>query len=91
MDLLRSDYTDSRHKKLLGNCVRLAEEAGELVDAPENRDGAETSIGYINRTYDSEEPNRDHRIALRIFGESVTDVDGKNDISTDVGYVLSDV
>lgn len=79
MDLLKSDYTDSRHKKLLGNCVRLAEEVGGLADALENRDAAETLVRYINRTYDNEESNRDYRIALRMFGEHVTDGDGKPD------------
>lgn len=79
MDLLKSDYTDSRHKKLLGNCVRLAEEVGGLAEALEDREAAETLVRYINRTYDNEESNRDYRIALRMFGEHVTDGDGKPD------------
>lgn len=79
MDLLQSDYTDARHKKLLGNCVRLAEEVGGLTAALENRKAAEEFVMYINREYDNEESNRDYRIALRMFGEHATDDDGKPD------------
>ncbi|WP_306058544.1 tyrosine-type recombinase/integrase [Natronococcus wangiae] len=79
LDLLRSEYTDSRHKKLLGNCVRLAEEVGGLADALEDRDAAEDLVRYIHREYENEESNRDYRIALRMFGEHTTDGDGKPD------------
>ncbi|WP_254530438.1 tyrosine-type recombinase/integrase [Natrinema gelatinilyticum] len=79
MDLLRSEYGDPRHKKLLGNCVRLAEEVGGLADALEDRKAAEQIIRYINREYDNEESNRDYRIALRMFGERVSDGEGKPD------------
>ncbi|WP_436343973.1 tyrosine-type recombinase/integrase [Natronorubrum sp. FCH18a] len=79
MDLLRSEYGDARHKKLLGNCVRLAEEVGGLADALEDRDAAEEIVRYINRTYENEESNRDYRIAFRMFGERVTDGNGKPD------------
>lgn len=79
MDLLQSEYGDARHKKLLGNVVRLAEEVGGLADALEDRDAAEDLVRYINRTYDNEESNRDYRVAVRMFGEHVTDGDGKPD------------
>ncbi|ADD03645.1 integrase family protein [Natrialba magadii ATCC 43099] len=79
MDLLRSEYGDARHKKLLGNCVRLAEAVGGLADALDNRDSAEQVVRYINRTYENEESNRDYRIALRMFGEHTTDGEGKPD------------
>lgn len=79
MDLLQSEYTDSRHKKLLGNCVRLAENVGGLAEALEEKSAAEDIVRYINRTYDNEESNRDYRISLRMFGEHVTEGDGKPD------------
>lgn len=79
MDLLGSKYSDKRHKKLLGHCVWLAEAVGGLEDALEDRDAAEDLVRYIHREYEKEETNRDNRIALRMFGEHVTEGDGKPD------------
>jgi hypothetical protein len=49
IDLLRSEYGDARHKKLLGNCVRLAEAVDvRLADALDDRDAAEDIVRYIH-------------------------------------------
>lgn len=77
LDLLRSTYTDDRHKKLLGHCVRLAENVGGLDDALEDRNAAEDIVRYIHRTFDNEESNRDNRVAIRMFGEHMSEGDGK--------------
>lgn len=41
IDLLQSTYGDARHKKLLGNVVRLAEEIEGLADTLEDREATE--------------------------------------------------
>lgn len=71
--LRSSDYSDHRHEKLLRHCVRMAEEAGGLAAALDDRDAAEDLVRWINRQYDNEETNRDYRIALRVFGKHMTD------------------
>jgi len=71
--LRSAEYSDHRHEKLLRHCVRMAEEAGGLADALEDRDAAEDLVRWINRTYDNEETNRDYRVALRVFGKHATD------------------
>lgn len=70
--LLKSEYGDYRHEKLLRHCIRMAEEAGKLALALEDRESAEEIVRWINREYDNEETNHDYRIALRIFGKRVT-------------------
>lgn len=75
LDLLREEYSDHRHLKLLRHCTRIAEHVGGLHEATEDRDAAEDIIRWINRTYDNQETNRDYRVALRVFGRRVTDDD----------------
>jgi len=69
--LLREEYSDHRHLKLLRHSTRMAEEVGGLDDALKDRDAAEDIVRWIHSTYDSEETNRDYRVALRIFGKRV--------------------
>jgi integrase len=73
LELLASDYTDARHEKLLGHLVRLAENTGGLAASLDDKAAAEDLVRYINRTYDNEEYNRDHRLAIRAFGKHATD------------------
>ncbi|ARS89945.1 tyrosine-type recombinase/integrase [Natrarchaeobaculum aegyptiacum] len=77
LDLLAQQYSDYRHEKLLRHCTIMAEEleGGTLADALEDRGPAERIVGWINRTYDNEETNRDYRSALRVFSKRVTDGD----------------
>lgn len=77
LDLLKSEYSDHRHEKLLRHCVRLAEEVGGLSDALEDRTVAEDLVRWINREYDNEYTNHDYRTALRMLGEHVSDEEGK--------------
>ena len=77
LDLLKSEYSDHRHEKLLRHCVRLAQEVGGLSDALEDRTVAEDIVRWINREYDNEYTNHDYRTALRMLGEHVTDGEGK--------------
>lgn len=72
MALLKTEYSDYRHKKLLRHCIRIAEEVGGLADALEDRDAAERIVRWINATYDNQETNRDYRSAIRVFGKRVT-------------------
>ncbi|MBX0303714.1 tyrosine-type recombinase/integrase [Haloarcula salinisoli] len=74
--LLKSEYTDYRHEKLLRHCTRIAEQVGDLAAARENRNAAEDIVRWINQTYDNEYTNHDYRTALRIFGRRTTDCDG---------------
>lgn len=75
LDLLKSEYGDYRHEKLLRHCVILAEEVGGLAEALESRDAAEDIVRWINteRSIEeySEDTNRDYRVAIRIFGKRV--------------------
>lgn len=73
LDLLAQTYTDLRHRKLLGTCVRIAERHGQLAAALEDKDAAESIVQWINREYDNEETNRDHRAALRVFGKRLAE------------------
>jgi integrase len=73
--LLREEYSDHRHLKLLRHCTRIAEHAGSLADALDERDAAEDLVRWIHSEYDSEETNRDYRVALRMFGKRTTDGD----------------
>lgn len=76
MRLLKSDYSDGRHEKLLRHCTRMGEEVGSLADALDDRDAAEDIVIWINEQYDNEETNRDYRIALRVFAKHVAGEDG---------------
>ena len=71
------DYTDHRHGKLLRHCTIVAEtlDGAGLTAALEGRIAAEEIVGWINRTYDDEEINRDDRIAVRVFGRRVAETD----------------
>lgn len=69
--LLRSDYSDDRHQKLLNSLVLMAEHVGGLAAAVEDREAAEEIVRWIHRTYPTEETNKDYRIALRMFGKRV--------------------
>jgi integrase len=75
--LLAQEYTDHRHEKLLRHGVIMAEQLdeGTLADALEERDAAETIVGWINSRYDNEETNRDYRSALRVIGKRVAESD----------------
>jgi len=76
LDLLKSEYTDHRHNKLLGHCTIMAEQVGGLSDALKNKEAAEEIVRWINRTYDNENTNSDYRTALRVFGKRVHESDG---------------
>jgi len=73
--LLKSEYTDHRHDKLLRHCTRIAEEVGGLADALESRDVTEDIVRWINQTYTNEYTNHDYRTALRVFGRRVSEDD----------------
>lgn len=75
IDLLKSEYTDHRHNKLLRHCTILAENVSGLADALEDRDTAEDLVRWINRNYDNEYTNHDYRTALRVFARRITDGD----------------
>ena len=76
LDLLKSEYTDHRHNKLLRHCTIIAEQVGGLSNALKNREAAEEIVRWINRTYDNENTNSDYRTALRVFGKRVDESDG---------------
>lgn len=76
IDLLKSEYTDHRHNKLLRHCTIIAEEVGGLAKAFENREAAEDIVRWINRTYDNENTNSDYRTALRVLGKRVYEEEG---------------
>lgn len=73
--LLKTEYSDNRHVKILRHCTRIAENTGGLADALDDREAAEEAVRWINRTYDNENTNSDYRSALRVFGRRVTDGD----------------
>ena len=77
LTLLAQTYSDYRHEKLLRHCTILAEnlDGGLLTDALEEKEAAEALVGWINRTYDNEETNRDYRSAVRVFAKRVADRD----------------
>jgi integrase len=76
LDLLKSEYTDHRHNKLLRHCTIIAEEVGGLAKAFKNREAAEDIVRWINRTYDNENTNSDYRTALRVLGKRVYEEEG---------------
>ena len=73
LDLLAQEYTELRHKKLLGHVVRISERHGDLADALTDEAAAEGIVAWINREYDNEETNRDYRVALRVFGKRLAE------------------
>ena len=78
LGLLREEYGDHRHLKLLRHCTRMAEHPGGLANALTDRDATENIVRWIHSEYDpknggSHETNRDYRVALRVFGRRVTD------------------
>lgn len=88
MDLLKEEYSNHRHVKLLRHCTRMAEEVGGLADALEDRDAAEDIVRWIQTTYDNEETNRDYRVALRVFGKRVNP-DDDGDPPASIAWVSS--
>lgn len=75
LDLLREEYGNYRHLKLLRHCTRMAEHVGGLAKAVEDREAAEDIVRWIHATYDNEETNQDYRVALRVFGKRITGSD----------------
>jgi integrase len=73
--LLKSEYGDHRHDKLLRHCTRMAEEVGGLAETLDSRDAAEDIVRWINKTYEKEYTNHDYRTALRVFGRRVSEGD----------------
>lgn len=73
--LKSSDYSITRHRKLLGNLVRLQERHGNLPAALEDRGAAEGLVRFIHREFENEETNRDYRLALRSWGKHLGDSD----------------
>lgn len=71
LDLLREEYGDDRHLKLLRHLTRIAENVGGLNTTLSDRDAAEDIVRWIHSIYDNEETNRDYRVALRVFGKRV--------------------
>lgn len=70
--LLREEYTDHRHLKLMRHLTRISEHAGSLDQALEERGEAEKIVRWIHANYENEETNRDYRVALRVFARRVT-------------------
>lgn len=82
LQLLRSEYSDNQHLKLLNHCVGISEHCpGDLSACLEDREAAEDIVRWINATYDNEEVNRDYRVALRMFGKRVTE-SSQTDVAT---------
>ncbi|SDY52838.1 tyrosine-type recombinase/integrase [Halopenitus persicus] len=86
IDLLKSEYTDHRHNKLLRHCTILAENVGGIASALEDRDAAEDLVRWINRNYDNEYTNHDYRTAIRVLARRVTEGD---DLPTSVEWIPS--
>lgn len=78
IELLKEEYSDHRHLKLLRHLTRMAENVGGLANALEEREAAEKIVRWIHATYDNEETNRDYRVALRVFGKRVAPDDDGN-------------
>ncbi|GAB7090267.1 hypothetical protein JCM18237_05380 [Halorubrum luteum] len=76
MELKQSEYSELRHRDLIGRCVRIIEESGcSLEKALEERKEAEEIVLWINRNYENEWTNADYRDALRVFAGNVTEGD----------------
>jgi hypothetical protein len=84
LDLHDQTYSTVRKKKLVGTAVRTAERQDtRLFDALYDRSAAESIVGWINRTWDNEETNRDYRSVLRVFGKRVAELPRFDDLETD--------
>jgi integrase len=70
---------DATHEKYLMRLVKMAEDAGGLVDALESTDAAKELNSWINDAYQNPESNKTARDSLRSFGEHATDGEGKPD------------
>lgn len=77
LDVLDGQYSDLRHLKLLSHCTNMAEHVGGLAEALTDRTTAEKLVRWIKREYDNEYTKKDFRVALRMFGEHVTEGEGK--------------
>lgn len=73
--LLQTDYSHSRHLKLLQHCFMIGRKVGGLAEALTNKDAAEEIVRWINATYENEETNRDYRVAVRVFGKRLAEND----------------
>lgn len=74
--LLRSEYSDHRHSKLLRHLTKISEETNEsLRDILVSREVVERIVTWINQVYDNPETNRDYRVAVRVFAKRLTDSD----------------
>ncbi|WP_416840154.1 tyrosine-type recombinase/integrase [Haloferax sp. DFSO52] len=77
LDLLDSQYGDYRREKLVRHCTIMSENVGGLADALTDREATERIVSWIKTEYDNEYTKHDYRTALRMFGEHVTDEEGK--------------
>jgi len=87
--LLDAEYSDHRRLKLLRHLSMMAGHSVKydpeqlpdpgLADALEDRKATEDFILWIKDNYDNERTKKDFRTALRVFGERVTDGEGKPD------------
>jgi hypothetical protein len=82
LQLRQSEYSDHRHAKLLSHCRTMARDAGPITEALEDESAAKRIVNWIHSTYDSEETDRDFRVALRRFGAI---------LANSGGYVPEDV
>ncbi len=73
LELLRTEYSDFRRRDLLARCTRIAENAGSLSEAIENKAAAEDIVRWIHRNYENEWTNADYREALRLISGHMTD------------------
>ena len=83
LTLLRTQYSDSRHEKLLRHCVIMSEGPGGLDDSLTDRDAAENIVRWINQEYTNEETNKDYRNALRTFGKRIAETDDEIETNDD--------
>jgi integrase len=87
LDFRASEYSDERHQKLLNHLAILAGvseryDDSQLPDTPlhrclEDEDATKDLVRWIHTTplINSPETDKDYRIALRVFGNHVTDGD----------------
>jgi len=69
MELLKSEYIDYRHDKLLRHCTIMAENVGGLAEVLEDKEAAEELVRWINRNYENDYTNHDYRTALRVLAK----------------------
>jgi integrase len=74
--LLKSEYSDLRHMKLLRHCTIMTETVGGLAESLHEKGTAEDLVRWINVTHENENTNHDYRTALRVFGKRVTEEEG---------------